>query len=131
MSFDWEEFAELAAWLPGQRADEASQRTAISRAYYAAYHAASTFIRRHALYASHLQLSHRLVWLLIRQSGGPHSAEVANLGNDLKAARVWADYRDSFADDLPGDVEKALANAAAIIALLRETETGPSDPGPG
>lgn len=40
MSFDWREYLNLASILSGN-ADEASQRTAISRAYYAVFHAAT------------------------------------------------------------------------------------------
>ena len=43
--FDWPDYLALASKLTG--GDEASQRTAISRAYYAAFHAA----RRHVQHA--------------------------------------------------------------------------------
>ncbi|MDP9364247.1 MAG: hypothetical protein M3Q10_08485 [Chloroflexota bacterium] len=52
--FDWDEFLALAERLNVQGADEATQRTIISRAYYAAYHAASTFVRAEGL----LRVSH-------------------------------------------------------------------------
>ncbi|MCA9862519.1 MAG: HEPN domain-containing protein [Thermomicrobiales bacterium] len=122
MSFAWHEFADLAEWLTELRSDEASQRTAINRAYYAAYHAASAFVRTHEMCSPDLHLSHQLVWRLIRESGMRHSIEIANLGYDLKDARVWADYRNPYPgpDHLASDVDKAIANSVAIIALLRE-----------
>ena len=43
MPFDWTEYARLAEEL-GTRADEASLRTAISRAYYSVYHQARDYL---------------------------------------------------------------------------------------
>ena len=43
--FDWTGFLTLAERLATDTGDEAAQRTAISRAYYAAYHAAASFVR--------------------------------------------------------------------------------------
>lgn len=42
MAFDPKNFYILAQWVVGQRKDEASLRTAISRVYYAAHHIAAT-----------------------------------------------------------------------------------------
>ena len=41
--FDWEDSLSLAKRLPNYSGGEAAQRTAISHAYYAAYHAAAIF----------------------------------------------------------------------------------------
>ena len=57
MSFTWQEFADLAGVLASE-ADEARQRTAINRAYYAAYHAASAYVRAHALCPPHQHMTH-------------------------------------------------------------------------
>ena len=43
MPFDWTEYARLAEEL-GTRPDEASLRTAISRAYYSVYHQARDYL---------------------------------------------------------------------------------------
>jgi hypothetical protein len=61
-SFDWTEYLDLAADLVGRRGDPASERTAISRAYYAAFHlAAARFVaagERLTLFGD----DHVLVW---------------------------------------------------------------------
>ena len=50
MSFDWDQFRQLAEELR-QRNDEAAQRTAISRIYYAFYWRARVFWRMRALFS--------------------------------------------------------------------------------
>jgi hypothetical protein len=120
MSFSWQAFAELAIHLAGAQEDEASQRTAISRSYYAAYHAASALIRDRALHPPDQHLSHWLVWKLIRESDAPNCQEISQRGFDLRDARVWADYWNPYPRDLSHEVDRALTNSAAVIALLRE-----------
>jgi hypothetical protein len=108
----------MAIWLEAEHPTEAGQRTAINRAYYAAYHAASAFVRAVALNPPGQPLTHDRVWHLIRLSALPNSAEIAKLGFDLKNARVGADYRNPFPGNLSSEVKDAIANSAAIIALL-------------
>lgn len=120
MSFAWQEFRELAIWLLKARTDEASQRTAMSRAYYAAYHAASVFVRAHDLCPPTQQLTHERVWRLIRESGRPNCTDIAKLGSDLKRTRASADYRNPFPGNLVHEASDAIADSATIIALLRE-----------
>jgi hypothetical protein len=74
----------MAIWLEAEHPTEAGQRTAINRAYYAAYHAASAFVRAVALNPPGQPLTHDRVWRLIRLSALPNSAEIAKLGFDLK-----------------------------------------------
>ncbi len=47
--FVWTDYLVLAERLAARDADEAALRTAISRAYYAAYHRASTYVRANIL----------------------------------------------------------------------------------
>ncbi len=55
--FNWNEYLNLATILSAN-GDEASQRTATSRAYYAAFHAATLHAKRNG-YAEH---SHARLW---------------------------------------------------------------------
>lgn len=120
MSFDWKEFNDLALALASIHTDEASHRTAISRAYYAAYHEASAYIRARALCPASQPLTHRLVWRLIREAPGARSAVIANLGFDLRNLRESADYRNPYPGVLSADVNRALVISAAMIAWLNE-----------
>jgi len=119
VSFSWGEFIDLAIRLRADEANEASHRSAISRAYYGAYHAASAFVRAREFYPPGQPLTHDLVWRLIRNAAFPNSAEIAKLGFDLKDARIGADYRNPFPGDLGREADDAIANAVAIITLLQ------------
>ena len=121
MSFSWDALGDLAIWLEAGHPTEAGQRTAINRAYYAAYHAASAFVRTRALHPPGEPLTHDRVWRLIRHSTLPNSAEIAKLGFDLKGARLGADYRNPFPGNLASEVKDALANSAVIIGLLQDS----------
>lgn len=120
MSFTWQEFADLAGVLASE-ADEARQRTAINRAYYAAYHAASAYVRAHALCPPHQHLTHALVWRLIRDAGHANSEEIGRRGDALRKLRVMADYQNPFPRDLGAEVVNVIANSAAIVALLQDS----------
>jgi uncharacterized protein (UPF0332 family) len=121
MSFTWQTFAELASELASE-ADEARQRTAVNRAYYAAYHAASAYVRVHDLCAPQQHLTHSLVWRLIRGASHSNSEEIGRSGDALRRLRVMADYQNPFPRNLNDDVPVALSEAAAIVSLLRETQ---------
>jgi uncharacterized protein (UPF0332 family) len=120
MSFSWQEFVDLAILLASDP-DEAHQRTAINRAYYAAYHAASAHVRTHDLCPPGQYLSHSLVWRLIRGADDSNSEAIGRRGDALRKLRVMADYQNPFPRDLSDEVLVALEEASAIIALLRET----------
>ena len=91
------------------------------RAYYAAYHLASVFVRANALIPPTEHLTHDRVWRLVRQSHRPDSEEIADLGYVLRNARVGADYRNPFPGDLTREAAKAIANSATIISWLQVT----------
>lgn len=119
MNFSWDTYIDLAIRLETESSDEASQRTAISRAYYAAFHVASEVVRTQELCPPGQRLTHDHAWRLFRVSDLPNGKEVAKLGFDLKDARVAADYRNPFPGDLTREVIDAIADATSIIALLR------------
>lgn len=120
MSFSWDDLGDLAIWLEVEQPNEAGQRTAINRAYDAAYHAASAFVRARELSPPGQHLTHDRVWRLIRLSAIPNSATIAKRGFALKDARVGADYRNPFPGNLASEIKDAIFNSATIIAMLRE-----------
>ncbi len=122
MSFSWQQFAELAVQLAAERRDEASQRTVISRAYYAAYHAASSYVRAEGLAPSDQQLRHDRVWRHIRDSRGPYCNVVAQLGFNLRDARVRADYKNPYPGNLDSEANDAIAFSIAMVTMLRESQ---------
>jgi len=90
-SFNWSDFLELAKQL--QRAgSESSYRTAISRAYYAAFHPARAYVlTRHGQFLEK-RSEHDQTWGRFARSNDAEESQLGQWGNDLKRLRVNADY---------------------------------------
>lgn len=114
--FAWEDFLALSDRLAVAPDDEASQRTAIGRAYYAAYHTAAAFVRaRGMLLGAH---THRRVWSAFAADADPDRGAVGAIGDVLRQRRQDADYRNPFPGDVAKDARDAIGEARAIIDLL-------------
>jgi hypothetical protein len=90
MGFDWADFLTLAKEL-AKRTEESAQRTAISRAYYAAYGIACHFVRREKV-AIPSQGSHDFVWNHFRNSTDSDRRQIGIDGDRIKRTRRNADY---------------------------------------
>lgn len=90
MSFDWNKFRELAEELR-QRDDEAAQRTAISRIYYAVYWRARNLLQDEGFVFRHYDSSHRQIWEAYNNKGLTYRA-ISVSGSKLHQSRVQADY---------------------------------------
>jgi hypothetical protein len=118
VSFKWEEYLVLAKEL-SQRGGEAATRSAISRAYYAAYQAA----RRHRGSKSALVTnsgSHGAVWKALRESGNRDWRKAGNQGRDILEYRGEADYDDAV-PELTRKMSSTLKMAEEILRLLAPT----------
>jgi len=114
--FQWRDFLELATRLAHRGADEAELRTAISRAYYAAYHGAAAYVRaQHILTSGH---SHTRVWQALANDPDPARADIGVRGVFLKRSREYADYRHPFPGALAEEAEAAILEARAIVAAI-------------
>ncbi|MGE0130850.1 MAG: hypothetical protein AB7U82_22455 [Blastocatellales bacterium] len=92
MLFDWFAYRAVAETLKGDM-NEASQRSAISRAYYFAYHQAlSHLAEHHNFQLSEDKPAHDQVWREFSGKGLSYR-EVWNKGDKLKKLRVDADHR--------------------------------------
>lgn len=106
MPFDWTAYRTLAETL-SQATDEASHRSAVSRAYYFAYHQAlSHLTEHHNFQISAGRPAHDRVWREFSRRGLSYR-EVWNKSDKLKKLRVDADYR-----------AQAIIDAAAAAAAL-------------
>ena len=85
--FNWNEYLTLARIL-STNGDEASQRTATSRAYYAAFHAATLHAKRN----SYAERSHGRLWKTYSSDADINAKRISALGNQMKKAREDADY---------------------------------------
>jgi uncharacterized protein (UPF0332 family) len=93
-AFDWSNYLTLATQLSAN-ADEASHRSAISRAYYVVYHKAS----ERAVANGYLdERSHVKLWELYeRNKADAVCRKLHTLGRRMKKERVDADYNPSAA----------------------------------
>ena len=116
MPFNWQNYLNLAREL-AQRPDEAAQRSAISRAYYAAFCSVRVHLEEKGVFISTMgQDSHTLVWKEFQNKGKTETAIYQN-GHRLKNRRKQADY-DHTVDKLPDVVTVALHEAETIFHWL-------------
>lgn len=116
--FDWENFFVLALHLR-ERGDSASQRSAISRAYYAAFHAARTYlIDVHHESVPSFQ-AHAFVWDWFTSNRPGRirlETKIGHNGKKLRARREDADYEARF--DANKELEDSLERARAVLTDL-------------
>ena len=112
-AFDWKtDYLALA----GDPTDEAALRSAISRAFYAAYHTAAVFVRAKGLLVT--GHTHTTVWRALATAPDPTRAAVGTRGMQLKLSREYADYHNPFPGHLPREARDALVEAQAVIDAL-------------
>ncbi len=117
MSFDWQQFLVLATDLTAAP-DEARQRTSVSRAYYSAYHAASSAAKaRFTDWRPESSNRHLALWNCWALSEMKQERRIGNKGLRLKDLRRDADY-DADAEFTPARVRKCLEDAQEIIAAI-------------
>ncbi len=124
MSFQWSDYLALADRLfktpntPGP--DEAAYRSAVSRAYYAAFCSARNFARdREKLNLPQTAKAHQLVMAHFHSSQDPLRRKIARNLRRLRDQRNRADYDDTLARP------EALAQSAVTLAehLLNDLKT--------
>ena len=122
MSFDWSEYLNLAQELAGQATGTSSQeakwRSAISRAYYAAFCEARNHLRdkeRHSIPRG-VEV-HGYVRNQFKKSPDKVRKGVGENLNRLRIDRNKADYDDTVAG-LSADTKKALKLAERVISKL-------------
>lgn len=113
MSFDWREFFTLAEEL-AERDEEAGKRTAVGRAYYAAFGTARSQIEASGVTFTKTAIDHGAVWGHLSRSSNPAERQLGANGNRLRVARNRADY-DPVVDRLEDITLDALEDARAIL----------------
>jgi hypothetical protein len=118
MSFDWANYLRLAEDLAA-KADEASLRTAISRAYYSIFNVAyeraeKNLGRKPASSGSH----HKWCWDAYGNCNDSTCQELAVEGRRLKWLRVDVDYKSEQKRHLNFQCQRVLADVHAFSAKL-------------
>lgn len=100
MAFDWTEYLILAEELVLRTDDEAALRSAVSRAYYAAYCRARNFWRhKHGRTPANFDV-HKAVWDRFRENLDQRYRSIGTIGDRLRRWRNKADYDDEFPEVL-------------------------------
>jgi hypothetical protein len=125
VTFEWRMLLFVAIrLLDPPTAEERGWRSAINRAYYAAYGEAREFAIGRGLNMQSGGQSHDRVWQFLRRGGGyPQVWEraaakaVGDLGIELRAMRVQADY---FRTNSPSeaDVQRAVSLANLVVKRI-------------
>jgi len=115
VTFKWEEYLVLAKELSG-KGGEAATRSAISRAYYAAYQTARRHKRSKSAMATQSG-SHGAVWRALRESGNRDWRTAGNQGKYILDYRRQADYDDNVPGLIP-IMHNTLRIAEEIIWVL-------------
>jgi uncharacterized protein (UPF0332 family) len=95
--FDWADYLTLAQELATRSSDEAALRSAISRAYYAAFCEARNTLRQDGVNTDNLR-SHWSLWAKYRDDPDPIRQIIGEDGNRVRGYRTQADYLDEFPD---------------------------------
>ena len=119
MTFNWSEYLNLARELAGKSTDvsseEAKLRSAISRAYYAAFIQARNFLRDRDQITIPREKTHKYVIEQFQNSADEKRRKLGEKLQRLRDFRNQADYNDIF-PKLLGKTEQALGLARRIIS---------------
>jgi uncharacterized protein (UPF0332 family) len=85
-------------------ATEADWRSAVSRAYYAAFHVGCELLRSLKFTVPRADRAHAFVWLRLSNSSHPDVDQAGAHLNHMRGERNWADY----------DSRRALSQATAL-----------------
>lgn len=120
MSFNWIEYLNLARRLAGTAenpADEAELRSAISRAYYAAFIRARNFLRDRDRLTIPTARTHQYVIAQFQNSPDSRRQKLGNRLEILRRYRNQADYEDAV-PNLIDKSEEALTLSRRVISGL-------------
>ncbi len=110
MPFDWTNYLTLAEDL-AKKQDEASKRTAISRAYYFVYNIASDRVLANGGRFPGGESSHNWCWSKYEKGPDPTCIQLGVSGQRMKVRREWADYKKGHKQRLDDEVQLMLQDA--------------------
>lgn len=113
--FDWDDFLSLATDLANRRGDEAALRTAVSRAYYATFHAAREYLVRAGIAVNTGGGAHRQVRQVL--FGG--NVKLCLRFRRLHDWRKEADYDELCSFALDATAQDAIIVARTTIDRIR------------
>jgi uncharacterized protein (UPF0332 family) len=121
--FDWSEYLTLANQLAANK-DEASHRSAMSRAYYCVYHKAA---QRAVAGGSPDPKSHVKIWDLYKNSRNDKACIKLGIGDRMKKERHEADYNPAAAR-IADRMKEQLRQANEFLLRLSALQPGSPNP---
>lgn len=115
--FAWSEFLELAAELGERTGNEAAERTAIGRCYYAVFCTARQVLRSRGERLPGGGAAHVSVWNRFHGTPDLVHRRIADRGRRLRRRRGRADYEDTY-PDLTVDAQDSIDLARRLLADL-------------
>ena len=103
-------------------AHEAEWRSAVSRGYYSAFHAARILLRTCGFAVPEADQAHAYLWLRLANSGHPDVMQAGNELRELRRIRNWADYDPE--RDFPHELGVHYVEAAETLLTLFQTAYG-------
>jgi uncharacterized protein (UPF0332 family) len=119
-AFDWNGYRTLAVEL-AKRTDEASQRSAISRAYYFVFNTARKRPSVSQYRFPEGEGVHKVLWDLYERNADKNCKSLAVLATRMKLRRVKADY-DSFYPRIGEEVIAVLQDAEECATILQNLD---------
>lgn len=117
MPFDWKNFLSLAEVLAANN-DDASKRTAISRAYYCVYNLAFARAETTVRPKPRGERYHQWCWNQYKRTVDPTCQQLGNTGERMKRLRVKADYLATDNPQLNDEAKRMLEDARQFLADL-------------
>ena len=93
MEFRWNDFLTYAKTYINAQSDQTQYRCAVSRAYYAAYHAADNYAQNSLDYTPSGS-KHKSLWKRFQECDKKEFRKISTIGNALKLKREYADYHE-------------------------------------
>lgn len=120
------DFCELACRLADNQ-NAADSRTAISRAYFAAYNVGASFVESFALKLPQTKDAHRMLVDCLSNTADAQITPISQQLSDLAGVRVEADYRMANTRVERSQTAKLwIERAKRIIAILDEALSDPA-----
>lgn len=114
--FDWVNYLIFAKELV-ERSDEAAQRSAVSRAYYAAFCKARNRLRQKGVIPKEDRIGHKKLWKMYKEDPEVATRRIGFHGDLMHEIRKEVDYEDTVSN-LPGKVKLELLMAEELLEQL-------------
>jgi uncharacterized protein (UPF0332 family) len=117
------QFLDLAEeWATGLT--EGEWRSAVSRAYYAAFHVACILLRQCSFAVPQADRAHSYLWLRLANCGHPDLAQAGEDLNELRRNRNLADYELN----RPMEQRQAMGQVLVADTIIQQLDTAVSLP---